>query len=173
MATTTVFITGANRGLGKGLVQSYLARPAHIVIAAVRDLNTAGPLGQIPTAQDSQLIIVKLDATIESDAADAVKELNTHYNINHLDIVVANAGVSYIWPTVASLKIDDMLENFKPNVFGIIWLYQATRHLLNNTINPKWITVGSTAGSIGVSVPFFYPEVHTYVSLVHEAPINQ
>jgi len=39
MAPTTVLISGANRGLGKGLVERYLARDDHTVVAAVRDPN--------------------------------------------------------------------------------------------------------------------------------------
>lgn len=37
MAPTTVLISGANRGLGKGLVERYLARENHTVVATVRD----------------------------------------------------------------------------------------------------------------------------------------
>lgn len=37
MGPTTVLISGANRGLGKGLVERYLARDDHTVVAAVRD----------------------------------------------------------------------------------------------------------------------------------------
>jgi norsolorinic acid ketoreductase len=39
MAPTTVLISGANRGLGRGLVERYLARDDHTVVAAVRDPN--------------------------------------------------------------------------------------------------------------------------------------
>jgi NAD(P)-dependent dehydrogenase (short-subunit alcohol dehydrogenase family) len=151
---TTVFITGANRGIGKGLVELYLGKRDHIVIAAVRTLKTAEPLAQIPVAKGSRLVVVKLDATVESDAADAIKELSSQHAIKHMDIVLANAGVCYIWPTVANVKIDDMLASLRPNVFGLIWLYQATRHLLNNAADPKWVTIGSTAGSIGASTDF-------------------
>lgn len=169
--STTIFITGANRGIGKGLVESYLGKPDHIVIAAVRDPKTSESLTQISMAKGSRLVIVKLDATIESDAADAVKELSTKHAIDHLDIVLANAGVCYIWPTVANVKINDMLASLKPNVFGIIWLYQAIRHLLNNAVNPKWATIGSTAGSIGVSTAFtlsyFMPTIYKQQELIN------
>ncbi|KUJ19321.1 NAD(P)-binding protein [Mollisia scopiformis] len=150
---TVVLITGANRGIGKGLVESYLARPDHAIIAAVRDPSTAGPLKEIPVAEGSRLIVVKIDATIQSDAVDVVKELSTKHAINHLDTVIANAGVCYIYPTVAEVKIDDMLASLKPNVFGVIYLYQATRELLNNGANPKWVTIGSVAGSIEGQLP--------------------
>lgn len=39
MAPTTVLISGANRGIGKGLVERYLARDDHTVVATVRDPN--------------------------------------------------------------------------------------------------------------------------------------
>lgn len=149
--TTTVLITGANRGIGKGLVETFLARPDHFVVAAVRDPSTAGSLSEISAAEGSKLLVLKLDATIEADAAEAVKQMSSH-GIEYLDLVIANAGVVTIYPTVADLKIDDMLTSLKPNVFGAIWLYQATRHLLNKAANPKWVTIGSTAGSIGVSI---------------------
>lgn len=167
MATTptTVLITGANRGIGKGFLELYLAKPDHIVVAAVRDPKNAEPLAQIPVAKGSRLVVVKLDATVESDALDAVKELSAKHAINHLDIVLANAGVSYIYPTVAEVKIDDMLACLKPNVFGVIWLYQATRHLLNKAINPKWVTMGSTAGSIEVST---VPSSKFIMSFTHD-----
>lgn len=147
---TVILITGTNRGIGKGLVEKYLARQDHIVIAAVRDLTTSRALKDNPVAEGSRLLIVKLDATVESDAADVVKELSLSYAINHIDVVIANAGVVRLYPTVADVKIDDMLASLQPNVFGVIYLYQATRHLLNSAVNPKWVTIGSTAGSIEV-----------------------
>jgi NAD(P)-dependent dehydrogenase (short-subunit alcohol dehydrogenase family) len=152
---TTVLITGANRGIGKGLVTAYLARPGHTVIAAVRNPSSAEPLARLSVAQGSRLVVVKLDATIETDAADAVGQLSAQHAIGHVDIVIANAGVVYTWPSVADVKIDDMMASLAPNVFGAIWLYQATRHLLNNAGSPKWVTIGSTAGSIGVLLLFF------------------
>ncbi|KAI0128339.1 putative aflatoxin biosynthesis ketoreductase nor-1 [Xylariales sp. AK1849] len=76
-AQTTILITGANRGIGKGLIEASLSEPDHTVIAAVRDPSTSEPLNQLPVAKGSRLVVVKLDATIEADAAAAIKELST------------------------------------------------------------------------------------------------
>ncbi|KAH9894637.1 hypothetical protein F4778DRAFT_747724 [Xylariomycetidae sp. FL2044] len=149
----TVLITGANRGIGKGFIEFYLAREDHVVIAAVRDPSTAGPLAEVPVAKGSRLVVVKIDATVEADAHHAVKELSTQHAVDHLDIVVANAGVCPLWPTVADLKITDFMASLEPNVFGLVWLYQATRHLLNQSTKAKWVTMGSTGGSIGGQLP--------------------
>ncbi|OQE80715.1 hypothetical protein PENNAL_c0044G03700 [Penicillium nalgiovense] len=37
MAPIIVFMTGANRGLGPGLVKGFVGKLDHIIIAAVRD----------------------------------------------------------------------------------------------------------------------------------------
>ncbi|KAF2705469.1 NAD(P)-binding protein [Pleomassaria siparia CBS 279.74] len=154
MSPKVVFISGANRGLGKGLLRLYLARPNHIVIAANRDPShpTSGALSQIPTGHGSRLIVVKVDASVQSDAADAVKAL-AEQGIHHLDLVIANAGVSYVWPSVKDLDVKDLEGHMVPNVYGVVWLYQATRDLLEKAERPIWATMGSIAGWIENQYP--------------------
>ena len=150
MSPTIVLVSGANRGLGKGLVQLYLAKPDHVVIAANRDpeASSSKALSELPTGPGSRLIVVKVDASAEADASEAVKTLTAKDGIDHLDIVIANAGVSYVWPTVAVLKISDLRAHIEPNVYGTVWLYQAALPLLHKSANPKFITMGSTAGGL-------------------------
>jgi norsolorinic acid ketoreductase len=151
MASTIVLITGANRGLGLGLLQRYLAQPNHTVIAGNRDPGhpSSQALSKLPKGEGSKLIVVKIDASIREDAFSAVKQLQNNHGINHIDIVIANAGVSYAWPTVAELKLDDLHGHLGPNVYGFITLYQATRTLLQNSSKePIFTPIGSTAGCI-------------------------
>lgn len=151
MAPTIVLITGANRGLGKGLLERYLAKPDHVVIAANRDPAhpTSQALSDLPKAPGSRLVVVKIDACVDQDPFDAVKELQGSHGIEYLDIVIANAGVSYIWPKVADLKIADLKGHIEPNVYGVITLYQATRPLLKKSSKePVFAPMGSTAGLI-------------------------
>ena len=167
MAPTTVLISGANRGLGKGLAELYLAKPNHTVIAANRDPlhATSKALANLPTGPGSRLIVVKIDASVESDPFEAVKHLETQEDIHQLDVVIANAGVSYIWPEVSKLKIADLQAHLTPNVFGVVWLYQATLPLLRKGTNPKWVTMGSQAGVIEVSYSSQYHLGHSFVQL--------
>lgn len=152
MDPTIVLISGANRGLGKGLLQLYLAKPNHIVIAANRDPShaTSKALADLPTGPGSRLIVVKTDASIQSDPLQAVKELAAQ-GLDHLDVVVANAGISYVFPKVSELKVPDLQAHLTANLFGVVWLYQATLPLLLKSTNPKWATMGSAAGWLEVS----------------------
>ena len=152
MAPTIVLISGANRGIGKELLERYLVRPNYIVIAANRNPEHASSraLINIPKAADTQLIIVKIDASNDKDAANAVAELQSQ-GIDHIDLVIANAGVSYAFGKVSDISFKDIRDHFEPNVYGILRLYQATIPLLRKSHNPKWVTMGSMAGSIEVS----------------------
>lgn len=154
MAPTVLLISGANRGLGKGLVERYLARDDHTVVAAVRDPNhpTSKALADLPRGQSSRLVVVKIDSTAEADAAKAVGELSAQ-GVDRLDLVVANAGVATTFATVSELKISDLQAHITPNVFGVVWLYQATLPLLLKAAQPKWITMGSAAGQLEVGLP--------------------
>ncbi|TVY26063.1 Norsolorinic acid ketoreductase [Lachnellula hyalina] len=147
MAPTIVLITGANRGIGKGLLELYLLKPNHLVIAVNR--NPEGPtskaLAELPTANGTSLLVVKNDATVPTDAAAAVKLLASK-DIHHIDIVIANAGVAYVWPKVSELKTEDMQRHIVPNVYGNVWLYQAVLPLLKKSEKKMWVSIGSSAG---------------------------
>jgi norsolorinic acid ketoreductase len=98
------------------------------------------------------LVVVKIDSTVETDALKAVDEIQTQ-GINRLDLVIANAGMARSYPKVSELKVAELQAHLAPNVFGVVWLYQATLPLLRVSDQPKWVTMGSTAGSLGVSLP--------------------
>ncbi|KAL2157772.1 hypothetical protein VTH06DRAFT_5040 [Thermothelomyces fergusii] len=156
MASTTVLITGGNRGLGEGLVRRFLAEPNHTVIAAVRDPShpTAQALANLDRGPGSALITVPYDAASEQGAADAVAKLRAEHGIAHLDIVVANAAIATAWPLVKDAKRADLLEHYKVNVLGVVSLYQATRDLLQQSpAKPVFVLIGSQAGSLGRNPP--------------------
>lgn len=154
----TVLISGASRGLGKGLLELYLARPNHTVIAANRDPSsaTSKALHDLPKANGTRLLIVRYDGTLDEGASGISRELESH-GVNHLDLVIANAGIAYVYPSVATVKISDFEKHIDINVYGTVRLYQATLPLLKKAANPKWVTMGSSAGCIGELPPIYIP----------------
>ncbi|KAL2130927.1 hypothetical protein VTI74DRAFT_5752 [Chaetomium olivicolor] len=147
MAPTIVLITGANRGIGRGLLELYLARPYHIVIATVRAPTTAleTELASLPKAGGTSLIVVKLDLNVPSDPATAIKELSSVHGINHIDILVANAGIALKWVKVSEVTQNDIQQHVDVNVHGFIHLAQAFLPVLQKAKDPKWVTIGSSA----------------------------
>lgn len=152
--TTTVLITGAKSGIGKGLLALYASRPNTIVIAAIRDgrsSSAAKELENLPTGSGSKVIITSYDASSASAAVDAVADLKTNYHINALDIVIANAGILKHFGPVSKVKMDEMEEHLKINTLAPILLYQSTTELLNaSSQTPKFFIISSSMGSNGL-----------------------
>ncbi|KAJ5167102.1 Short-chain dehydrogenase/reductase SDR [Penicillium canariense] len=138
MAPTIVLVTGANRGIGKGILELYLKKPNHTVIAANRDPShpTSLALADLPKAEGTTLDVIKIDALSPTDPAAGVETLATR-GINHIDILIANAGIALSWPKVAGVKVADIQKHVDVNVYGFIYLYQAFRPLLKEAQAPK------------------------------------
>jgi norsolorinic acid ketoreductase len=153
MAPTIVLITGTNRGIGKGLLELYLSKPNHTVIAANRDPNhsTSKALVDIPTAEGTTLRVIKIDYTSPTDPVNAVKELTAH-GIDHIDILIANAGIALAWPKVSEVKVEDIQKHVDTNAYGFIRLYQAFLPLLKVSLDPKLVTIGSAGAFLTVSL---------------------
>ncbi|KAJ5985220.1 hypothetical protein N7522_012416 [Penicillium canescens] len=137
MTNTIYLITGASRGIGRGLAETFLARSNTTVIAAVREPVGASSqsLQSLPKGESSRLIVVKVDSKSPTDPAAAVETLQREHGIDHLDVVIANAGIG---------------EDFSPvNGYGPIYLYQAVHPLLKKSKKPTFVGVGSPLGSIG------------------------
>lgn len=95
------------------------------------------------------MIIVKIESTSTTDAAEAVTLLGSKYDINHLDVVIANAGIGNFWGTALATPISKFKEHLDVNVTGTLVLFQAVHELLSAASNPKFIPLGTPVGSIG------------------------
>ncbi|KAK2792179.1 hypothetical protein FQN52_003947 [Onygenales sp. PD_12] len=139
------FVTGANRVIGRGLVERYLSRPFTTVIAAVQNPSnpTAKSLESLLRGTSSLLILVKIDSTPQTDPASALKHLAT------LDIVIANDGTCESYPTVVCAKMAEMYQHFAVNAPGPMVLFQAVWMLLYKPNNGKFAAISLLAANIG------------------------
>lgn len=150
---TVVLITGSNRGIGLGFTKTYLARPNHTVIAAVRDPSKAKEgLESITPASNSSIILVRIDYHDRASIKSAIEEIQQK-GVNHLDIVIANAGLSNPkgFGSTNNFDVDVLSEHFDINTTAPIALYQATRPLLAKSRaqnGPQFVPISSLAGSI-------------------------
>jgi norsolorinic acid ketoreductase len=160
MSGLTYLITGANRGIGRGLLETFILRPNTTIIAAVRDVSSStASLSSVPIGKNSKLIIVKIDSTIDSDPAAAASELTTKHGITHIDVLISNAGLLDIIAPVLETPASQVRAHFEVNTIGPIVLFQAFHTLLSSSPEPKFLVITSSIGSIGemerLPVPFF------------------
>lgn len=146
---TVVLITGAGRGIGQALTEAYLTRPNHTVIATVRDSTNPqyDALKKSPTGSGSQLLLVSIESTSTTDPAEAVKQVEAA-GVDHIDIVIANAGVAPPSAAFDTVSVDALTHAFQVNTIGTVLLYQAVKPLLDKAAAPKWMSISSAAGSI-------------------------
>ena len=94
--------------------------------------------------------MVKIDSKSEADAKTAVRDLISTHNISAVDVVIANAGIAKVLPTVAQAQVSDMLEHFMVNAVAPALLFQACLPLLRKSQkDAKFVTMSTTAASIG------------------------
>lgn len=154
---TTYLITGANRGIGKGLTAGLLQRPNTTVIAGVRDTRKSeSVLYGLPAATGSKLIIVKLDSQSETDAKEMVSQLALEHGITSLDFVISNAGIAHSGATIAETLSDVLRDHFNTNTIGPVLLFQAVKPLLQASRNgkPVFVAISSVIGSMGFQEAF-------------------
>ncbi|KAL2851117.1 hypothetical protein BJY01DRAFT_260924 [Aspergillus pseudoustus] len=151
MANTVYLITGANRGIGRGFVSALLTHPNTTVIAAVRSPEAASStsLTTLPRGPNSTLITVKIDSKSTTDAATAIATLQSTYGISHIDIVLANAGISSDYSLVREVPLDTVKEHVTVNAYGPLTLFQAVYPLLTKSRKPVFVGLGSAMGTIG------------------------
>ncbi|KAM0332087.1 hypothetical protein ACHAQA_002357 [Verticillium albo-atrum] len=149
-STTNVFITGVGRGLGRGFLTAYLARPNHTVIGSVRDVSSkaAKELQAITPAAGSRLLLVKIESESTTDAAEAVRQIQAE-GIEKLDLVIANSGITGTQGPIETVDLDDFKEVMLVNTVGPLALFIATRPLLAKAENPKWVSISTLMATIG------------------------
>ena len=111
----TVLITGANRGIGKALVDEALRRGAKKVYAGMRS-----PV-QHP---DNRVTPLTLDVTNGSQIQRAAGAVDT------LDVLVNNAGIA-IYDDLSSLEV--LEQTFAVNFFGLLGVTSAFLPLLKRS----------------------------------------
>lgn len=119
-------------------------------MGSVRDSTSPSydALKQTPAAQGSRLILVSLDASQLGDAAKAVQAAQ-EAGVSHVDIVIANAGISSTPGPLPQAALGEVVEALQVNSVAPIALYQAVLPLLEKSQKPIWISMSSAAGSIG------------------------
>ncbi len=112
----TALVTGANRGIGKAIVESLLAKGAAKVYLAVRDVESAGSL---VAHYGDRVEPVRLDVTDNETVKAAAARASD------VDIVVNNAGVFTITGPLDANAIESLSYEMDINVHGLIRMAQA------------------------------------------------
>ncbi|AWV98302.1 SDR family oxidoreductase [Arcticibacterium luteifluviistationis] len=104
-------ITGANRGIGKAITESFLNHGAKKVYLAVRDVNSTKALEE---KYGDKVVTLQADLTNQASInalAEAAKDV---------DIVVNNAGIAKLASPLSDNAEEALTQEFDVNVFGLL-----------------------------------------------------
>jgi NAD(P)-dependent dehydrogenase (short-subunit alcohol dehydrogenase family) len=132
----TALVTGANRGIGKSIVEVLLKHGAKKVYAGVRNLNNASPLVK---KYGEKIVPIHIDLESPETIEQAAKKASD------VDIVVNNAGVFCQASPLDDEAIDKMTQEININVFGLMRMAQAFAPLLQANGGGVFVQLNSVA----------------------------
>tara|TARA_B100000686_G_scaffold57111_1_gene61318 strand:+ start:9719 stop:10465 length:747 start_codon:yes stop_codon:yes gene_type:complete len=173
-------ITGANRGIGKKITETFLQKGANKVYAAVRNTDTVIPL------------IEQYGKRVEAINIDLEKPetiIEASHRVKDVEVVVNNAGVNTRSTPLDNCAIDSLNYELEINVNGLIRMAQSFSPALKENGGGVFIQINSIASiknfvpiatysaskaaaySITQSLREMLNEQGTFVMSVHPGPI--
>ncbi|EAT45852.1 AAEL002901-PA [Aedes aegypti] len=159
----SILITGCNRGLGLGLIKSFLnlSTPPRHIIATCRNIQQAEELNSLGK-QHGNLHVLQIDLKDVDKYDQFVQEVEAIVQDNGLNVLFNNAGVSPKSTRLNFVKSDDLIETFVTNTVAPIMLTKAFVPLLKKAaevnasapMGPQKacvVNMSSILGSIGAN----------------------
>jgi len=132
----TAIVTGANRGIGKAIVEEFLQAGAAKIYIAARDLETLNPL---QTQYGDRVTPIHIDLN-KPDTIVAAASVATD-----VDVVVNNAGMLNTETPLSENAVDALKVEMEVNVYGLMRVAQAFAAILKTNGGGTLIQLNSVA----------------------------
>jgi NAD(P)-dependent dehydrogenase (short-subunit alcohol dehydrogenase family) len=134
----TVFITGANRGIGLALTKAFLDGD-YLVIASCRVPEQAVALQALQAAKPARLHIVELDVVQPDSLTNlpaAVEKIS-----DQIDVLINNAGVLLPSNNFSQISAASLRQSFEVNSIAPIMVWQTLLPLLQKAVLPRVVNI--------------------------------
>ncbi|GMT35550.1 hypothetical protein PFISCL1PPCAC_26847, partial [Pristionchus fissidentatus] len=163
----SILVTGANRGIGLGLVRQLVQEPSvSIVIATARNVDSAKDLKAI---NSPKLHLVPLEVVNEDSIAKAHAKVTEIVGANGLDFLVNNAGIFNKYKLNGEMDKAGLMEQFEVNTVAPILVVNKFHDLLKKAAGNKGsaqvANISSALGSIDFAPQMDGPPTTTIYSM--------
>ena len=143
-----ILITGANRGIGLGLVRRYLDLGQPRVFAACRQPDAAAELNRLALQHGERLTVIPLDVTDLDSIASAAEQVAAQ--VDGLDLLINNAGINPKGNTqdFETIRPETMLAVMAVNVVGPLMVAKGFVDLLKAGSKVRVVNISSQMGSL-------------------------
>jgi NAD(P)-dependent dehydrogenase (short-subunit alcohol dehydrogenase family) len=141
MNDSTALVTGANKGIGRDIAVQLAAAGLTVYVGSrdpERGQRTVDEIGA-----SARLLI--LDVTDDRSVADAARQVET------LDVLVNNAGISENLNTATQTDVDSFRRTYETNLFAVVAVTNAFLPALRRSARPRIVNISSGTGSLGWS----------------------
>jgi NAD(P)-dependent dehydrogenase (short-subunit alcohol dehydrogenase family) len=135
------FVTGANRGIGKSIVEELVKKGARKVYAAARNTAT---LKDLVASSKGKVVAVPLDVTNDNQIRAAAEMApNTQILIN-------NAGIANYTAIIAAPDLRSSRQEMEVNFFGLMNMTRTFAPILKQNGGGVLVNISSVGGLIGI-----------------------
>ncbi len=145
-AGRVALVTGANRGIGLGVVRQLAQRRLDVILGA-RDAGKGERAAESLRREGLSVTPVALDVT-DQPSVDAARDFVAE-RFGRLDVLVNNAGALYDdWQSAQDADLETAREAFETNTLGAWRVSIAFIPLLKKSRHARIVNVSSESGSL-------------------------
>jgi len=134
-------VTGASRGIGKGIALSLAQQGYRVALAAKNKERLEETAQSLPL----QPLVFSLDVRSEQEVGKAIQETIQH--CGHIDVLVNAAGV--LLPGGSDLSSEDFRSMIETNLLGAFYCIQAAAPHMKERRSGYIFNIASRAGKMG------------------------
>lgn len=151
LAGKTAVVTGAGRGIGRGIASVLAARGATVAVTSLHFENALKVTAEIE-GQGGRAVALECDVNEESSIDEMVADVCSQFG--SVDILANNAqgsmgtGESGSKP-IEKMSAEDMYAEFRGGVLASLWAMQAVFPSMSDRRNGRIINTSSLNGQVG------------------------
>ena len=143
LAGRKIFITGANRGIGRAFLEEALVQGAARIYAGARNPES---LNELVETTGGKVVAVKLDVTNLDDITNAAGLASD------VDLLINNAGIAIFGGTIGEDRLTAARDEMEVNYFGSLNMARAFAPILKTNGGGGIINISSIAGLVNFPV---------------------
>jgi 3-oxoacyl-[acyl-carrier protein] reductase len=145
LAGKVALVTGAARGIGRGIAEVFAEQGAHVVVLDILEVEARSVVDGIQSAGGPEALALRLDVTDPDNVQSAIEEVVDKFG--RIDILVNNAGIirNHL---IVDFPLEDWQQIFKVNVEGTFLCSQAVaRQMIQQGTGGAIINISSCAAN--------------------------